>query len=100
MNLFEIPGICGMHVIFDLGRTEGMLFALIALFMWAMCALFSPEYLRNGEHKGRFYLFSIITLIATVGVFASGDLFTLFIFFEIMSFTSFVWVALPSSNAL
>ncbi len=99
MNLFEIPGICGMHVIFDLGRTEGMLFALIALFMWAMCALFSPEYLRNGEHKGRFYLFSIITLIATVGVFASGDLFTLFIFFEIMSFTSFVWVAHEQTGA-
>ena len=30
--------------------------------------------------------------MATVGVFVSADLITTFLFFEIMSFTSYVWV--------
>jgi hydrogenase-4 component B len=34
-----------------------------------------------------------MTLGATMGVFLSADLFTTFVFFEIMSFTSYVWVA-------
>lgn len=34
-----------------------------------------------------------MTFFATVGVFLSADLYTTFIFFEIMSFTSYVWVA-------
>ncbi|MBQ8947264.1 MAG: sodium:proton antiporter [Lachnospiraceae bacterium] len=93
MNMIEIPGICGQIMKLQFGNTEGMFFAGLALFMWIMCALLCPEYLGKGRHRARFYFFSLITLIATVGVFVSGDLFTLFIFFEIMSFTSFVWVA-------
>ncbi|RAZ94754.1 sodium:proton antiporter, partial [Klebsiella oxytoca] len=40
-----------------------------------------------------FYLFLLWTLGATMGVFLSADLYTTFVFFEIMSFTSYVWVA-------
>ena len=34
-----------------------------------------------------------------MGVFLSGDLYTTFIFFEIMSFTSYVWVAQEENAA-
>ena len=42
--------------------------------------------------QNRYYLFWLMTLGATMGVFLSADLFTTFIFFEVMSFTSFVAV--------
>ncbi|MCD7744397.1 MAG: sodium:proton antiporter [Lachnospiraceae bacterium] len=47
----------------------------------------------------RFYVFFLLTLGATMGVFLSADLYTTFIFFEMMSFTSYVWVAHEENNA-
>ena len=45
------------------------------------------------RNRNRYYFFFLLTQGATVGVFLSADLFTTFIFFEIMSFTSYTWVA-------
>ena len=53
----------------------------------------SGEYFSGERCRGRFYLFLLWTLGATMGVFLSADLYTTFVFFEIMSFTSYVWVA-------
>ncbi len=46
----------------------------------------------------RFYVFFLLTLGATMGVFLSADLYTTFVFFEMMSFTSYVWVAHEENN--
>ncbi|MCR5655421.1 MAG: complex I subunit 5 family protein [Lachnospiraceae bacterium] len=69
------------------------LYALVAAFMWLATTVFSKEYLEHYRNRNRYYLFVLITLGATMGVFLSADLYTTFIFFEIMSFTSYVWVA-------
>ncbi len=97
--VFEIPGICGLGLHF---QTDGFraLYGTIAAFMWFMSTLFSGEYFARHEkmspghdhHTGRYYIFLLITLAATEGVFFSADFFTTFLFFEIMSFTSYVWV--------
>lgn len=68
------------------------IYCLIALFMWGVSLLFSKEYFAHYDHKARYYAFMLITMFATLGVFLSKDLFTLFIFFEIMSLSSYVWV--------
>ena len=89
---FAIDGICGMGLHF---RADGfrLIYALVAAFMWLMTTLLSREYCRGHANTNRFYLFLLLTLGATMGVFLSADLFTTFIFFELMSFTSYVWVA-------
>ncbi len=65
----------------------------IALFMWAVSLLFSKEYFAHYSHKLRYYGFLLLTMFATLGVFLSEDFFTLFMFFEVMSLSSYVWVA-------
>lgn len=80
----------GMHVTLDGFR---VLYGLIAALMWMMTALFSGEYFAHYRNRNRYYFFYLMTLGATVGVFLSSDLYTTFLFFEIMSFTSYVWVA-------
>ncbi len=99
-SAFEIPYVCGLGLHF---QTDGFraLYGTIAAFMWFMSTLFSGEYFARHEkmepghdhHLGRYYIFLLITLAATEGVFFSADFFTTFVFFEIMSFTSYVWVA-------
>ena len=69
-----------------------IVYGTIILLMWACTLLFSPEYFKHHENKLRYYIFNIVTLFATLGVFMAGDFYTAFIFFEIMSFTSYVWV--------
>ncbi len=88
----RLPGICGMGLCFTLDGFRA-LYGTIAAFMWFMSTLFSKEYLAHYHNRNRYYLFLLLTLGATEGVFFSADFFTTFIFFEIMSFTSYVWVA-------
>lgn len=93
-----ISGICGMGLHFTI---EGfrLVYAMVAAFMWMMTIILSREYFRHHDNRNRFYLFILATLGATMGVFLSCDLFTTFIFFEIMSFTSYVWVAQEENEA-
>ena len=70
-----------------------LIYFMIALLMWCVSLLFSKEYFAHYEHKVRYYGFMILTLLATLGVFLSADLMTTFIFFEVMSVSSYVWVA-------
>lgn len=86
------PDICGLGLTLTMDGFRA-LYVTIAAFMWAVSVIFSTEYMQEGRNVGRYYFFLLITLGATVGVFLSADLFTTFIFFEIMSFASYVWVA-------
>lgn len=88
----DIPEICGMGLHFTLDGFRA-LYGMIAAFMWFMSTLFSREYLSHYRNRNRYYLFLLVTLGATEGVFLSADFYTTFIFFEIMSLTSYVWVA-------
>ena len=80
----------GIHLELDGFR---LLYGFIAAFMWTMTTVFSREYFRHHRNRNRYYLFTLLTFGATMGVFLSADLFTTFIFFEIMSLTSYEWVA-------
>lgn len=68
-------------------------YAIVTAVMWAGTGLFSLEYFsEEREHIARYMCFFLLTLGATEGVMLSADLMTTFVFFEILSFTSFTWV--------
>ena len=88
----DIPNIFwgGLHFDVDGFRS---IYSIITSVMWAGTTLFAKEYFRH-EREGlaRYWLFVILTLGATQGVMLSADLMTTFVFFEILSLTSFTWV--------
>ena len=88
----ELPGVCGFGLRFQAGSLHGLL-ALVSAFLWAGTGLNCPSYFASADGCNRFYFFWLLTLGALMGVFLAADLFTLFVFFEMMSFTSYVWVA-------
>lgn len=87
-----LKGICGRGIGFG---TDGfrVMYVLITAFMWFVSTLFSFSYMKHYKNKNRYYFFLLLTMGATTGVFLSADFFTMFLFFEIMSFASYVWVA-------
>lgn len=87
----RLEGVCGLGLSFVSGGFHTIM-ALLAATGWAAASLLSWEYFAHVRHRNRYYLFWLLTLGATVGVFLSADLYTTFVFFEIMSFTSFVAV--------
>ncbi len=67
-------------------------YGFVTAFMWFGAALLSPAYFKGHHDLKRYFFFFLLTLGATMGVFYSSDLMTTFIFFELMSFTSYTWV--------
>jgi len=90
--LVTVPGVCGFGLAFTVDGFRSI-YAVIAALMWLVTSLFSPEYFAHYRNRNRYYLFLLITLGATEAVFLSADLYTTFVFFEIMSLCSYVWVA-------
>ena len=87
------PGMIGLGLSFRVDVFRA-LYALLACFMWAMACQFSLQYFAgHGSHMGRYACFTLLTLCGVVGVFLSDDLYTTFVFFEIMSIASYPWVA-------
>lgn len=88
---YKLAGFCGLGLHLKLDGFR-LIYAGIAVLMWAVSGIFSAEYMAHYKQKALYYIFFWVTFFATIGVFLSADLYTTFIFFEIMSFTSFVWV--------
>lgn len=76
-----------------------VIYALLAAFLWVMTLLFSKQYFYRHRHLTRYFVFYFVTFAAVLGVFFAADLLTLFLFFEIMSFTSYVWVVQEETEA-
>ena len=94
--LVSLPGVCGMGLHFTVNGFR-KIYVVIAALMWLVSTQFSPEYFAHYRNRNRYYLFLLVTLGATEAIFLSADLYTTFVFFEIMSLCSYVWVAQDES---
>ena len=88
MQLFE--PLAGLPIAF---RVEplGMLFALIASFLWIVTSLYAIGYMRGHHEKNqtRFYFFFAVSIASVMGLTFSGNLLTLFVFYEILTLSTF-----------
>ena len=91
LQRISIAGVGGLGLHFQYTGFRGI-FGVLAAFAWFVTFLFAKEYMKNDTNVIRYDFFNLFTLGATMGIFYAADLFTLFFFFEIMSFTSFMWV--------
>jgi len=73
----------------------GMIFALLASFLWIVVSIYSMGYMRGlDEHAQTRYFFCFaVTLCGAVGVALSGNLLTLYMFYEILTVATFPLVA-------
>ena len=88
---YYVPNICGMDLHLELDGFRAI-YGTICAFMWSMTSLFSHEYFHHYRNRNRYFFFLLLTFAGTMGVFLSGNLYTTFIFFEIMSMASYVTV--------
>ncbi|MEE9422909.1 MAG: monovalent cation/H+ antiporter subunit D family protein [Gammaproteobacteria bacterium] len=88
LQLLEIlPGLKVAFIIEPLG----MVFALLASFLWIITTLYSIGYMRghNEQNQTRFYFFFAIAIFSTIGIAFAANMLTLFIFYEVLSLSTF-----------
>ena len=97
--LWRFPGTWALGVIFPGGLrfcVDGfrMAYCVLAALLWCFTTLFGREYFRH-EREGiaGYWCFVLLTLGATEGLFLAADFPTAFCFFEVLSLSSFPWVA-------
>jgi multicomponent Na+:H+ antiporter subunit D len=80
----------GLSIVF---RVEplGLLFALVAGFLWFVTSLYSIGYLRDHHEwrQTRFYSYFAVALGSAMGIAFAGNLFTLFIFYELLTLSTY-----------
>lgn len=86
-----VEDFCVLGIRFQSGGFHTLM-AMLTATGWMAAGVFCREYMVHVHKRNRFYFFWMLTLGATMGVFLSADFFTAFLFFEVMSFTSFVLV--------
>ena len=67
----------------------GTLFALLSAGLWALITVYAVSYMHRSHSQTRFFGFLLVSLSGCLGVFLAGDYFTLFLFFEIMTFAAY-----------
>ena len=73
----------------------GMLFAALASSLWIVNSIYSIGYMRgnNEPNQTRFYIFFAVALAAAIGIAFADNLFTLFLFYEILTLSTYPLVS-------
>ncbi len=84
----------GLELAFEV-EPLGLLFALIASFLWIVNSLYSIGYMRGNKEarQTQFYVAFAVALASTMGIALSANLFTLFIFYEVLTLSTYPLVA-------
>ncbi len=69
----------------------GLVFALLAAGLWFITTVYSIGYMNGNAEKNltRFYLFFSLAIAATMGIAFAANLFTLFIFYEALTLSTY-----------
>ncbi len=69
----------------------GMLFALVAGLLWVVTSVYAIGYMRshNEQNQTRFYAAFAVSIAATMGIAFASNLFTLFLFYELLTLATY-----------
>ncbi len=84
----------GLRIAFEV-EPLGMIFAGIASFLWIITSIYSIGYMRGHHEKNqtRFYAYFAVAIASAIGVAFAANMLTLFIFYEVLTISTFPLVA-------
>ena len=75
------------------------LFTVLASVLWIFATFYAFEYMKHEKDEVRFFTFLTITLGAMIGIGFSGNLFTFYLFYEMMTLASYPLVVHSMTEA-
>ena len=97
----SMPRVLGYGLLFSIDMFS-LTVMTVASVVWTLVLLYAPYYMAREFHRNRFSLFLNVTYGTVMGTLMAGDIFTMFLFFEIMTFSSYLLVVhteTPEANS-
>lgn len=66
-----------------------MLFVALSAVLWLFTTVYAIGYLEGAPHRSRFFGFFSLCVTATMGIAMAGNLFTFFVFYELLTLVTF-----------
>lgn len=66
-----------------------LLFMTLSAVLWGVTTVYAVGYLEDAPHRSRFFGFFSLCVSATAGIALAGNLFTLFVFYEILTLVTY-----------
>ncbi len=95
MVLFRLYG--DLIVMFKLDGM-GSVFAALIAFLWPLATLYALEYMKEERRKAGFFAYYTMTYGVTAGVALSGNLLTMYLFYEMLTLVTFPLVLYPMTR--
>ena len=89
--LFSLPDFLSIGIYF---RIDVLAYTvlLISSVVWFYVMIYAHEYMKREKHETRFFFFLALTYSSVLGTIVSGDLLAMFLFFELMTLSSYMLV--------
>ena len=66
-----------------------LLFGVLSTGLWLLTTLYAIGYLEESPHRSRFFGFFSLCVMSSVGIALAGNLFTFFLFYELLTLTTY-----------
>jgi proton-translocating NADH-quinone oxidoreductase chain N len=83
--------LCGAQTFLE-ANGLAIFLGIVAVGLGMLVAIFDVTHMKNVSGLGRYYALVLLMIAGAVGIGLAGDLFNLFVFFEVMSISSYVLV--------
>lgn len=95
---FRIPLLPGLDFVLRADALS-MLFATLSAVLWLVTTVYAIAYLERDADRARFFGFFSLCVTATMGVAMAGNLLTFFIFYELLTLTTWPLVIHSGTRA-
>ncbi len=67
----------------------GLLFVSLSSFLWLLTTFYAVGYLEGSPNRRRFFTFFNLAVTSTMGIALAGNLFTFFLFYELLTLSTY-----------
>jgi multicomponent Na+:H+ antiporter subunit D len=85
---FRYAVLPGLDLVFK-ADALALLFITLSTLLWLFTTLYAIGYLEGAPHRSRFFGFFSLCVTATMGIAMAGNLFTFFVFYELLTLSTF-----------
>ncbi len=82
--VFRLPLLPGLDLVLHADPLT-LLFSTLSAVLWLLTTIYAIGYLERSPHRARFFGFFSLCVAATMGIATAGNLFTFFVFYELLT---------------
>ncbi|HRQ63513.1 MAG TPA: proton-conducting transporter membrane subunit, partial [Xanthomonadaceae bacterium] len=84
---WRLPLLPGLDLVLKADALS-LLFATLSAFLWLLTTIYAIAYLERSPDRARFFGFFSLCVAATMGIACAGNLFTFFVFYELLTLST------------